>query len=180
MPLLIIRDLVHPYIAMTQRAPLSVDVCEGACVWIKGDNGAGKSTFLKLIAGVLPVENGCLAMSVPFSYLGAELGMKMHATLADYQRFMAALGAECSSDLSKNRELNCFSSGQQLWIRLASALRPDRPLWILDEPTRFLDATHEALLWNQVKQHCASGGAVIVASHNSVISWVPDCQVLGV
>jgi len=174
----IVRDLVHPYIAMTQRIPLSVGVCAGACVWIKGGNGAGKSTFLKLLAGVLPIETGCLTLSVPFSYLGAELGMKMHATLADYQRFMTALGVECVSHLPRNRELNQFSNGQQLWIRLAGALRPDRPLWILDEPTRFLDTTHESLLWDRVKQHCAGGGAVVVASHGPVTAWVPDCQVL--
>lgn len=163
---------------MTQSVPLSVTISAGTCMWIKGDNGAGKSTLLKLIAGVMPVETGSLSVSVPFSYLGAALGIKMHATLKDYQRFAKVLGAECESPLPQNRELESFSSGQKLWIRLQAALRSDRPLWLLDEPTRFLDATHEALLWDKVKQHCTSGGAVIVASHSTVTSWIPDCQIL--
>ncbi|MES2607656.1 MAG: ABC transporter ATP-binding protein [Pseudomonadota bacterium] len=178
MPLLVVRDLQHVYISMTQSEPLSVNISAGICLWIKGDNGSGKSTFLKLIAGVLPVDIGHLTVSGPFSYLGAELGMKMHATLADHQRFTKALGVECESSLPKNRELDNFSSGQKLWIRLASALRPDRPLWLLDEPTRFLDAKHETLLWGRVKQHCASGGSVVVASHTPVASWIADCQIL--
>ena len=176
--MLTIRDLIHPYIAMTQKTPLSIDVHAGECLWIKGDNGAGKSTLLKLIASVLPAKGRHLEVSVPFSYLGAELGIKTHATLKDYQRFTKALGASCESSLPSNRELNSFSSGQKLWIRLQAALRPDRPLWLLDEPTRFLDATHEALLWDRVKLHCASGGAAVVASHTPVTSWVPDSQIL--
>lgn len=163
---------------MTQKTPLSVDVHSGTCIWIKGDNGAGKSTFLKLIAGILPVELGQLSVSVPFSYLGAELGIKMHATLKDYQRFTKAIGASCESSLPKNRELDSFSSGQKLWIRLQASLRPDRPLWLLDEPTRFLDATHEALFWDKVKQHYQNDGAVVVASHGPVTTWISDCHVL--
>ncbi len=176
--MLVVRDLIHPYIAMTQNAPLSMDVRTSECMWIKGDNGTGKSTLLKLIAGVLPVEVGHLSVSAPFSYLGAELGIKMHATLGDYQRFMTALGSKCESSLPHNRELDSFSSGQKLWIRLQAALRSDRPLWILDEPTRFLDATHEALLWDKVKQHCACEGAVIVASHSPITPWISDCRML--
>ncbi len=178
--MLTIRDLIHPYIAMTQKTPLSIDVHAGECLWVKGDNGAGKSTLLKLIASVLPVEVGHLEVSALFSYLGAELGIKTHATLKDYQRFTKALGASCESSLPPNRELNSFSSGQKLWIRLQAALRSDRPLWLLDEPSRFLDTTHEELLWEKVKQHCASGGAAVVASHTPVTSWVPDCHVLDV
>lgn len=176
--MLTIRGLIHPYIAMTQKTPLSIYVHAGECLWIKGDNGAGKSTLLKLIASVLPVEVGHLEVSALFSYLGAELGIKTHATLKDYQRFTKALGASCESSLPPNRELNSFSSGQKLWIRLQAALRSDRPLWLLDEPSRFLDTTHEELLWEKVKQHCASGGAAVVASHNPVTSWVPDSQIL--
>ncbi len=176
--MLTVRDLTHPYIAMTKNVPLSVDVCAGECLWIKGYNGAGKSTFLKLIAGILPVEIGSLEASVPFSYLGAELGMKAHATLKDYQRFIKALSADCESSLPQNRELDSFSSGQKLWIRLQAAIRFDRPLWLLDEPSRFLDATHETLLWDKVKQHCANGGAVVVASHSPVTSWISNCHIL--
>jgi heme exporter protein A len=176
--LLAVRDLIHPYIAMTRSVPLSVTISAGTCMWIKGDNGAGKSTLLKLIAGVLPIEIGHLEVSVPFSYLGAELGLKTHATLKDYQRFAKVLGAECASPLPQNRELDSFSSGQKLWIRLQTTLRHDRPLWLLDEPTRFLDTTHEALLWDKLKQHCATGGAVVVASHSPVTSWISDCQIL--
>ena len=178
MPFLTVRDLQHPYIAMTQTAPLSIEVSAGSCLWIKGNNGAGKSTFLKLIAGVLPVDVGHLSVSVQVSFLGAELGMKMHATLKDHQRFMGVLESACASSLPKGHELSSFSSGQQLWIRLAGVLRSDRPLWILDEPTRFLDAKHEALLWDNVRQHCDGGGAVIVASHAAVTPWVQTCQVL--
>lgn len=176
--MLTVRDLAHPYITITYSAPLSIHVRGGECIWIKGDNGAGKSTFLKLIAGVLPVEEGYLKASVPFSYLGAELGIKTHATLKDYQRFTSVLGVSCESTLPKNREIDSFSSGQKLWIRLQAALRSDRSLWLLDEPTRFLDATHETLLWDKVKRHCANGGAAVVASHTPITSWIPDCQIL--
>lgn len=173
-----IRDLTHPYIAMTQNQPLSIDISAGMCLWIKGDNGAGKSTLLKLIAGVLPAENGQLSVSVPLSYLGAELGLKTHATLKEYQRFIATLGIKVELSLPKDRELKDFSSGQKLMVRLQAALRPDRPLWLLDEPTRFLDTTREALLWDKVKSHCAGGGAVIVASHSPLTPWIPNYQTL--
>ncbi len=163
---------------MTQKTPLSINVHSGECMWIKGDNGAGKSTLLKLIAGVLPIEVGHLEASAPFSYLGAELGIKRHATLKDYQRFTKALGVSCESPLSQNRELDSFSSGQRLWIRLQSALRSDRPLWLLDEPSRFLDTKHEALLWDKIKLHCASGGAAVIASHTPATPWISGCWVM--
>lgn len=163
---------------MTQNRSLSLDISAGTCCWIKGNNGAGKSTLLKLIAGILPVEHGQLSVSVPLSYLGAELGLKTHATLKEYQRFTAALGMKFESSLPKNRELKDFSSGQKLMIRLQATLRPDRPLWLLDEPTRFLDATHEALLWGKIKSHCADGCAVIVASHSPLTPWIPNYQTL--
>jgi heme exporter protein A len=175
--------LRHPYIAVTEQMPLTISITAGDCIWIKGDNGAGKSTLLKLLAGVLPIESGQLDICASFSYLGAELGMKMHTTLADHLQFIAALGVSNTDELAhlpKRRELGDFSSGQKLWIRLASALRSDRCVWLLDEPSRFLDIAHESLLWQKINDHCRTGGAVLVASHSSVETWVPGCRVLAV
>lgn len=194
MPVLSMQGVQHPYIACTHEKPLCVDADAGECLWIKGDNGAGKSTFLKLIAGVMPIEQGSMVLSTRFSYLGAKLGMKMQTTHAEYKRFIAALSDQHSakdvstiandvfclqtSHLPKNRELNNFSSGQQLSIRLTAALLSNRPLWILDEPTRFLDSKNEKFLWDRIKNHCDKGGVVIIASHEDVSSWIPNCKIV--
>ncbi|MDP3371331.1 MAG: ATP-binding cassette domain-containing protein [Candidatus Paracaedibacteraceae bacterium] len=173
-----IQDLQHPYIAMTQIKPLSINIKPCECLWVKGDNGSGKSTFLKLISGILPATFGHIELFAKITYLGPELGMKMDATHADYQQFIMKLGAKCTSELSKKRELNSFSSGQKLNIRLQAALRSDRPLWILDEPTRFLDSKSEAVLWGRIRQHCDGGGAAVIASHAPVTPLIPGCKLL--
>ena len=180
--LLSVIDLKHDYIARTVDHPLSFNVTSGSCIWIKGENGTGKSTFLKLSSGILPTPNEAILVNTPFTYLGPEWGFKQQVTLTHYQRFMTVCGLERSfwdqwtPNFPKNRVMDTFSSGQKLWIRLGGALRSDRALWLLDEPTRFLDAAREKQVWDLINQHCQKGGAVVVASHAAVTEWVSDCQ----
>ncbi len=163
-----IQALQHNYIATTKTHPLSFSVKGNECVVLRGHNGAGKSTLLRLIAGIIPVEQGAITVSVPFSYLGAEFGLKESATVLSYQRFIIALNGACTTTLPRHRPLHSFSSGQKLSLRLQSALRPDRKLWILDEPTRFLDKTATQHLWDCITLHNEQGGATIIASHDDV------------
>jgi heme exporter protein A len=166
--LLDIKNLSHPFISRTQNESISLSLQKGECVWVKGENGTGKSTFLKLIAGILPLEKGIICLSSRYSYLGAELGVKCHAAISDFEHFTATLGKPQTSNLQKEKEFNTLSSGQKLWVRLQAALLIERPLWILDEPTRFLDKKKEELLWTRVNQHCRNGGAVVFTSHTHI------------
>jgi ABC-type transport system involved in cytochrome c biogenesis ATPase subunit len=167
-PIINICALQHDYIAATKKTPLSFSVKSGGCIVLRGGNGTGKSTLLRLIAGILPVEQGTISVTPSFSYLGAEFGIKESATVLHYQRFITALNGICETILPLHRPIHNLSSGQKLSLRLQSALRPDRKLWILDEPTRFLDQTAIQHLWNCIRLHHEQGGATLIASHDDV------------
>lgn len=175
---------------------LSFALAPGAVLVLRGANGSGKSSLLRLAAGLLPpaagtlVRDGVPVDTAPEShraslvYVGHRDAVKPLLTAEENARFharmlgappsaapaaLAALGIGALAD-SPARFL---SSGQRRRLSLArlAATRaaPTPPaLWLLDEPTVGLDAEAIGLLAALIRDHRAAGGMVMLATHTDV------------
>lgn len=166
-------------------AGLSFEVAPGEALLLTGANGAGKSSLLRLLAGLLPAAEGKLlwegadcfadqpAHGARLRYLGHQDALKPSLTAAENLAFFAALQggsvatALAALDLAGLADLpaRVLSSGQKRRLALARlALAPAR-LWLLDEPSVGLDAASVARLGPLFAAHRAAGGMVLAATH---------------
>lgn len=171
---------------------LSFDLEGGEALVVNGRNGSGKSTLLRAIAGLLPMEAGTVNLAwanqtahrvaEACHYLGHRNAMKREMTvrenLAFWKDFMGEVqsmpGAGLDPDEAAERlglsaithlPFGYLSAGQQRRMAFAKLLVVRRPVWLLDEPTSALDVQSEAVFAGLVKDHLASGGMVIAATH---------------
>jgi len=166
-------------------AGLAFAVPEGGALLLTGANGAGKSSLLRCLAGLLPPLDGQVlwrgedafadraAHALRLRYAGHAEAIKPSLTVAENIAFwarlwggdaraaLAAVGLDGLADLPAR----VLSSGQRRRLSLARLLLGDPLLWLLDEPTVGLDAASVARLGVLLAAHRAKGGAVIAATH---------------
>lgn len=171
---------------------ISFTLAPGEALILTGRNGTGKSTLLRVVAGLLQPETGhavCPASdgeearpAREFShYLGHRNGMKRELTVLEnlsfWKRYLGDVGegrgmsvdaAAEAVDLAGITHLpyGYLSAGQQRRFAMARLLVAYRPIWILDEPTAALDRRADALFEDLVRRHRAAGGIVIAATHH--------------
>jgi len=173
----------------------------GSLLLLKGPNGIGKTTLIKILAGLLSPEEGKvswkgnpIAGSEEFKrdlmYIGHKSAVKLDSTVAENISFWAHLyGTEMLIpaalqffDLGslKNVPASQLSAGWQRRVALARLIVAPSKLWLLDEPTNFLDDAAVALTAGLIETRVTQGGIVVVASHimNSSIAahtlWLED------
>ena len=170
---------------------LSFSVQSGEVVRILGENGAGKSSLLKVIAGVLPPLEGQILYSGkdvtldrnPLQqdaiYLGHTVGVKSLLTVAENLRWYCPDVASgvlhsvlAQLDLMDHTDVlvKKLSAGQARRVALARLWLTKKTLWLLDEPFASLDFTGVALLEERIQQHVLSGGLVILTTHQNFLS----------
>ncbi|RUO43102.1 heme ABC transporter ATP-binding protein CcmA [Aliidiomarina taiwanensis] len=171
---------------------LNLAVEPGQLWQVQGPNGAGKSSFLRILAGLLPAQAGQVhfrGQSIAdvssqyhseLLFIGHKAGIKPELTAIENLEFYAAiqghpltappyelleqLGLVGLEDIPAQR----LSAGQQRRIALARLWLNSASLWILDEPFTSLDVSGIDLLHQRFQQHLASGGAVILTSHQAL------------
>ncbi len=149
-----------------------------------GRNGAGKSSLLRMIAGLLRIADGELSLAggnaersigEQAHYLGHSDALKSSLTVAENLSFwiawlggdgkpldaLAAVGLESLADLPAAY----LSAGQKRRLSIARLVAVRRPLWLLDEPTSALDTAAQAMLLELMRAQLARGGIVVAATH---------------
>lgn len=178
----------------TVFAGLSFRVRAGEALILLGRNGAGKSSLLRLVAGLLcpaagtiTLDGGNTELSVgeQAHYLGHQDALKSSLSVRENLTFWTgflggatpagagaaatdaiadALAAVGLGDLAE-LPAGYLSAGQRRRLSLARLLAVPRPLWLLDEPTAALDIAAQARLADLMQAHLTAGGLILVATH---------------
>ncbi|OJF89874.1 cytochrome C biogenesis protein [Pararhizobium antarcticum] len=189
------EDLIFQHISLVLQA--------GEGLVVTGANGSGKSTFLRVLSGLLPVDAGRVRLEGAGSdnlaesshYLGHRNAMKRELTVSEnlvfWQDFMGdspggrGLPVEVAIDalgLSGIGHLpfGYLSAGQQRRMAMARLLVAFRPVWLLDEPTAALDASADRMFAGLVRGHLEQGGIVVAATHQPLgIDGVRELRMTG-
>lgn len=164
---------------------LSFVMNPGDLLILRGPNGTGKSSLLRVIAGLVEPSSGHIDFDgepVPqhLVYCGHLDALKSNLTLAENLEDWAAYGAgQIASDekIQKaaaffhleellNLQVRYFSSGQRHRASLTRLLLADRPIWLLDEPTVGLDSENRQLLSDLISRKLELGGLILAATHD--------------
>jgi len=168
-------------------AGLNFSVGGGEALLVTGRNGAGKSSLLRVIAGLVRRSAGKLELDggeadTPIGeqahYLGHLDAVKPSLTVAENLRFwieflgggkpvataLETVGLASLADLPAAY----LSAGQKRRLSIARLVAVTRPLWLLDEPTSSLDAASQTRLAELMRAHLAGGGLIIAAAHGTI------------
>jgi heme exporter protein A len=163
----------------------------GELLLLEGQNGSGKTSLMRAIAGMLSLETGEIFWNdIPIEkqrqefhgalvWLAHRTGLKGDLTLVENLRFEASLRpqSDVDSDLVCDRlgiarlkglPLRSLSAGQQRRVALARMLLADVPLWLMDEPFTNLDREGRGLVMKLTEEHLAKGGMCVMAAHQDI------------
>lgn len=156
----------------------------GDVLWVRGDNGIGKTTLLGALSGLLSIDEGRINWSLEEqdcspgdvisyqphqSYAKGVLSAledlafwsKLHKNKRSLQRVLETVGLGKQSGVRTAK----LSAGQKRRLAFAKLIISNKPIWILDEPAAALDQAGVVLIDSLVTQHISRGGAAIIASH---------------
>ncbi len=166
-------------------AGLDFEASGGDALAVVGRNGSGKTSLLRLIAGLLIPAGGTIALTGGDSeltlpeqchYLGHRDALKPALSVAENLSFWADfLGGERSDaagslstvglDHATHLPAAFLSAGQRRRLSLARLLTVRRPVWLLDEPTTALDTAGQEMFAGLMRDHLGRGGMIIAATH---------------
>ncbi|MDP6352684.1 MAG: heme ABC exporter ATP-binding protein CcmA [Alphaproteobacteria bacterium] len=178
---------------------LSFALGPGEALMLTGANGSGKTSFLRLVAGLLRPAAGRIlwrgraigddieAYHSAVHFAGHLDAVKPVLTVAEnvgfWSRLRAGDGAQVPTALAHfglaalaEMPARFLSAGQRRRVGLARLLAAPAALWLLDEPTVSLDSGAVAALETAIADHRRQGGLVIAATHAALA--LPDAQTL--
>lgn len=155
---------------------LGFALAPGDALIVTGANGAGKSSLLRVVAGLLEPTAGTVALEGAVALLASDPALKPDQPVERELAFWAALDGAPRARVAAACEamavtallgFRCgqLSSGQRQRVAIARTIASGAPLWLLDEPTSALDAASEARLVAAIAAHRADGGMVMAATH---------------
>jgi heme exporter protein A len=154
---------------------LGLDLASGQALHVKGANGIGKSSLIRILAGLLRPFGGSVERSGTMGLLDERPALDPGLPLAQALGFWQRLDGPGDSELAQlglsglaEVPVRYLSTGQKKRAALARLLGQEAAIWLLDEPLNGLDARGVALVEALVAQHCAQGGIALVASHQAI------------
>ena len=163
----------------------------GSWAHVRGANGAGKTSLLRILAGLSHPDEGEVRWNGEkignedfrreLLYLGHRAAVKEDLSAVENLEFSAAMdGVELTRDQADDalrlfglagREdlpVRFLSAGQKRRVLLAQTVARPAKLWILDEPFTALDVKAVDFLSNLVAQHVQAGGMAVLTSHQAI------------
>jgi len=164
---------------------LDFEASSGEALAVTGPNGSGKTSLLRLTAGLLAVSGGSIGLdggeaelTLPEQahYLGHRDALKPALSVAenlffwrdflggepfDAGKSLAAVGLDHAARLPAAY----LSAGQRRRLSIARLLTVRRPIWLLDEPASALDSVGQTMFTALMRDHLARGGLIVAATH---------------
>jgi heme exporter protein A len=167
-------------------ADVSFSVNAGEALVITGRNGAGKSSLLRMVAGLVRIAAGNIGLVAASNdlsiadqshYLGHQDACKVALTVTENLKFWT----DYLNGGGKTNALNAvglgalaglpagyLSAGQRRRLSIARLIAVERPIWLLDEPASTLDGPALKQLTAIMSRHLKGGGIIIAAAHGSI------------
>ena len=171
-------------------AGLSFTLAAGEAAALIGANGAGKTSLLRAVAGLLRPERGLIrfdgeggvldpeeARAGGLHLLGHQDGLKTNRTAREELAFWSAWSGTPADGVARavaalalapllDLDVRKLSAGQRRRVALARLIAAPRPFWLLDEPMAPLDAKNRARFGALMAEHLAAGGLILAAVHD--------------
>lgn len=180
---------------------LSFSLQSGDLVQIEGRNGTGKTTLMRIVAGLGDKEEGDIKWNgesiqsnredfhQSLLFLGHQTGVKRDLTAFENLRFYQSIHAPLTSDqqiftaltqvgLAGREDVPVaqLSAGQQRRVALARLWLSEQMLWVLDEPLTAIDKQGVKVLENLFLEHANKGGIVLLTTHQDMFSDNPKLK----
>lgn len=166
---------------------ISLSFLPSAIVYLKGENGSGKTSLLRSIAGIQKVSSGQITLgknntpieffAKPYCvYVGHRTGIKPELTVYENICFWSKIYGSSEMlnaaifyfKLEDLIDTKCYqlSAGQRQKVALARLFACNSMIWLLDEVENNLDSEAKQLLHNLMLSKADSGGIIIASTHN--------------
>ncbi len=189
--MLIFEDLACAYNSKVIFAGLSANIEPSNSILLTGANGSGKTSLLRMIAGLQEpwtgnvawgdyetVREAVMAGELTVNYLGHDLAVKEDLTVLENVFYWAELAGEAKYaryaidyfGLKKYAKTPCsqLSKGWQKKVALTRLITCGGDLWLLDEPFSNLDNETSDQLSQLIKGKCENGGIAVISTHRNI------------
>lgn len=175
---------------------LNLTLSSGNVLFLEGENGSGKTSFLRILCGFRLADEGEISWdnysvsSFPeyfqnISFVGHKNGIKDELTVEENLNLMRSMAT--ASDIKTEEVLKqiglfkqadvlsrLLSAGQKRKLALARLMMTNNSFWVLDEPFTSLDKASVVFFEKLIKQHISKGGMLILTSHHDIdLSGLP-------
>jgi heme exporter protein A len=155
---------------------ISLSIFPSAIVKVSGNNGSGKTTFLRILANIQNQKSGTIFTDIEkTAYIGHNIAIKDDLTVIEQLEFWASITGDevlipAAIKYMKIEDIMddyCYSlsAGNKQKIAIARLLVSDAKIWVLDEVDSSLDAKNLELLKNLIISKTSNGGIVFYSSH---------------
>ena len=155
-------------------AGLSFALQPGEALQLTGANGIGKSSLMRIVAGLAPAFAGSVERLGTVGLVDERPALDPHLPLGQALAFCQRLDGPADAALTRlgiagleDVPVRYLSTGQKKRAALARLLGQHAPIWLLDEPLNGLDTRGVAMVQDLAAEHCRAGGICLIASHQS-------------
>ncbi|MCR2834897.1 heme ABC exporter ATP-binding protein CcmA [Parerythrobacter lacustris] len=154
---------------------LELALVPGDAIHIAGPNGIGKSSLMRILAGLMQPYAGSVERTGSIGLVDERPALDEHAPLGKALGFWQRIDGAADNEFARlgladllDVPVRYLSTGQRKRAAFARLLGQSAPIWLLDEPLNGLDRDAVALVERIVAEHYHGGGIAVIASHQAI------------